>query len=76
MNVVPDMVCIFIFIFFFFHRLHRGTALTEEVRKEVKLRSYNVLELLDPPNVTEEEVKNFFSQFGKVLEVAPVKDYD
>lgn len=76
MNVVPDMVCIFVFICFYFHWLHRGSALTEEVRKEVKLRSYTVLELHNPPNVTEEEVKHFFSQFGKVLEVAPVKDYD
>jgi len=44
---------------------------------EVKLRSYTVVELMDPPSkATPANVQIFFSQFGTVKEVAPVKDYD
>lgn len=54
MNVICDMICIFLFISFYFFWLKRGNELTEEVRKEVKLRSYTVVEVIDPPpKVTE-----------------------
>lgn len=76
-NVVSDMVCIFIFIVFYFLWLYRGDSLTEQVRREVKLKSYSVVEILDPPaNCTEGEVRRLMGQFGTVVEVAAVKDYD
>ena len=46
MNVIPDMVGIFIFILFYFYWLKKGNTITEEIRKEVKLKSYNVIELV------------------------------
>jgi hypothetical protein len=51
-NVICDMLCIFIFICFYFYWLYRGNELTEEVRKEVKLKCYTVLEVIDPPAKT------------------------
>lgn len=76
-NVISDMVCILIFIVFYFFWLYRSNHLTEEVRREVKLKSYQVVEIIDPPaNVTEGEVKEFMGQFGKVVEVAAVRNYD
>ena len=67
-NVISDMVCILIFIIFYFFWLYRSNKLTEDVRREVKLKSYNVVEIIDPPaNVTEGEVKEFMSQFGRVV---------
>lgn len=76
-NVVSDMFCILIFIVFYFFWLNRGNQLTEEVRKQVKLKSYTVVEVVDPPTkATQQDVRNFMSQFGKIVEIAPVKDYD
>jgi hypothetical protein len=43
----------------------------------IKLKCYSVLELTEfAEGVTAGEVHNFMGQFGRVLEVAPVRDYD
>ena len=40
------------------------------------MKSYNVLELVEfPARATEEDVERFMSQFGSVVEVAPVRNY-
>lgn len=49
MNTIPDMVCMFLFVVFYFYWLYKSGKLTEEVRKEVKLKSYTVVELVSPP---------------------------
>lgn len=77
MNVIPDMISTLVFIIFYFYWLHKGEVITEEIRTEVKLRSYYVVELTDfPSEATAEDVHNFMSQFGKVMEVAPVRNYN
>ena len=76
LNVIPDMVLTLIFIVFYFYWLKKGNSITEEIRKEVQLKSYNVLELVEfPARATEEDVERFMSQFGGVVEVAPVRNY-
>jgi len=43
----------------------------------VKLKSYTVVELLNPPpKSTEEDVHAFMGQFGRVVEVAAVKNFN
>ncbi len=77
MNVIPDIISTLVFIIFYFYWLHKGEVITEEIRTEVKLRSYYVVELTDfPTDATPEDVHNFMSQFGTVMEVAPVRNYN
>jgi phosphotransferase system glucose/maltose/N-acetylglucosamine-specific IIC component len=77
MNVIPDMVLMLVFITFYFYWLHKGEVITEEIRSEVQLKSYNVLELVEfSPKATTEDVERFMGQFGTVVEVAPVMNYN
>ena len=46
LNVIPDMVVMLIFIIFYFYWLRMGNAITEDIRRYVKLKSYNVIELV------------------------------
>ena len=45
-NVITDMVITLIFIMFYFYWLKKGNSITEEIRKQVNLKSYNVVELV------------------------------
>ena len=75
-NVISDMVVIFFFMIFYFYWLKKGNNLTAEIRNKIKLKSYNVLELVDfPEKASIGDIEKLMSQFGTVVEVAPVKNY-
>ncbi len=43
----------------------------------MKLKSYTVVEVIDPPHkITDDDVRRFMEQFGKVVEVAAVRAFD
>ena len=65
LNVIVDMVVVLIFLIFYFYWLYKSKKLTEEVRTEVRLKSYYVVELIEPPKeATPDDVKKFMGQFG------------
>jgi hypothetical protein len=49
MNVIPDIISTLVFIIFYFYWLHKGEVITEEIRTQVRLRSYYAVELTDFP---------------------------
>ena len=75
-NTIPNMIGISLFVMYYFFWLYRSDSLAKEVRQQVKLKSYYVLELINPPsNATEQDILKFMSQFGKVAEIAAVNNY-
>lgn len=75
-NAVPDLVICALILIFYFYWSYRSNTLSEDVRKQVKLKSYLTLELLEfAKGVNESEVTQFMGQFGTVTEVASVKNY-
>ena len=68
MNVIPDIVAMAVFVVFYFYWLHKGEVITEEIRSQVKLKSYYTIELIDfSASATTEDVQDFMSQFGGVF---------
>jgi len=46
-NTITDMVNIFIFIVFYFFWLKKGSDITSQIKTMIKLKSYNVIELVE-----------------------------
>jgi RNA recognition motif-containing protein len=76
-NNIPDIVISFGFLIFYIFWEIKSDKLTDEVKQEVKFMSFYAIEVkfAKENNFTEEQIANYFSKFGKVKEVAPVKDY-
>lgn len=76
LNVVPDIVCTLMMFIFYFYWEHTSKREANKIREEVKLASDTTIEVKGVSSKIDEDIiYQFFSDYGLVQEVAPVRNY-
>jgi hypothetical protein len=75
-NAIPDLVICFMFLAFYIYWEVKSDRLAEEIKEEIRFQCHYTLEANEfTLGTTENEISQFFSQFGRIKEIAPVQDY-
>ena len=77
LNLIPALLNAVIFFIFYLYWDKRSIKATEEIKQEIKLPSYKTIEVSDHTDeTTEKDIAEYMGRFGKVAEVAPVRNYE